>query len=189
MNDLDDTIVRHYSSRLLNDRQIDRILSTNTQRPSEGLRRSNAVQWGLAACLLLAVTIGMHSFGTINERTGSALREAAMNHTRRLDIEFPSTEITILANDMTQLPFNVSLPTFVTEQYSLLGARYCSMSGNLAAHLKLIDRKTNKKISLFMTQMVDDLKYVETDSQEINGVDVRLWREGGLFYAMASASS
>ncbi len=187
MNDLDDAIDQHFGALQLNDDQVERIMRTTQPTVSRRSRR-RFVEWGIAASLLIAVATGVHAFGTIKERTESALREAAMNHTRRLDTEFQAQEIAALDHDMTQLPFNISLPGHLRGRYSVVGARYCSMSGNLAAHVKLIDQQSKQKISLFMTQMVDDLKYIETEREGVNGVDVKLWQEGGLFYALAKAS-
>jgi hypothetical protein len=197
MTDLDKPIRQHFMSQQLEPSQVSRILDSvpDAHSPPEARATSTVariMQWSMAAAVLLAVTVGVHSIGTTSERTEIALREAAMNHATKLNLEFVSEEITELDRDMDQLPFVVSMPGHLDEKFALLGARYCSMRGNLAAHLKLVDRETDKQVSLFMTPMVDEFKRISAERQGVQGVqgvDVRLWHESGMFYALAEAAS
>ena len=111
-----------------------------------------------------------------------------MNHSTRLQLEFEGSTIVEIDKHMSQLPFSVQLPSQFNKQYSVLGARYCTINGELAAHVKFIDRETDKQISLFMTRSVEDLQKINTTTEQVDGVNVSLWNESGLFYAMASRS-
>jgi len=188
MTDLDKAVRQHYKSIRLERNQIDGIIDSAPLRYS----RRPPARWlrvTLAAGVLLAVVGGVHSFGTTSERTQIALREAAMNHTTKLNLEFVTDTVAALDRDMDQLPFPVTMPEQFDEQFAIVGARYCSMRGNLAAHLKLVDRATDKHVSLFMTPMAKDFKWIGTDKRGIEGVDVQLWHERGMFYALAEAAS
>lgn len=194
MTDLDKPIRQHYMSQHLEPDQVSRILDSVPDSHATPDKHSpgtvtRIMQWSMAAALLLAVTVGVHTIGTTSERTEIALREAAMNHATKLNLEFVSEEITELDRDMDQLHFAVSMPDNLDKQFALLGARYCSMRGNLAAHLKLVDRGTDKHVSLFMTPMVDEFKRISAERHGVQGVDVQLWHESGMFYALAEAAS
>jgi peptide methionine sulfoxide reductase MsrA len=142
--------------------------------------------WVAAALLLLSISVGVHEYGTHSERTYRILNEAAMNHSTRLQLEFEASTIVEIDQRMLQLPFKVQLPTAFNKQVSVLGARYCTINGELAAYVKFIDRDTDEQISLFMTRSVDDLQKINATSEQVDGVKVSLWNESGLFYAMAS---
>ena len=86
---------------------------------------------------------------------------------------------------MQQLPFTLVLPDAVSEDVTLIGARYCTLVGNLAAHVKFEDKTSGKPLSLFVTGSTSELKRIQGRSDNLNGVEVELWQEGGLFYALA----
>jgi len=192
VNTLDDQLRDHYRGMLLNSDVIDDMLSSEkNSRFAWFSWQSPQVRFGLsaiAALFLVVFSLGMHDYGTIKERTSSTLYEAAMNHSTRLELEFESENIEVINQNMTQLPFEVALPESFTNTYALLGSRYCTINGELAAHVKFVDEKTAKQVSLFMARSVEDLQGIAATDDKVNGVNVKLWTESGLFYAMASRS-
>jgi len=80
------------------------------------------------------------------------------------------------------------LPGSIDDAFELIGSRYCSLSGELAAHVKLKHTQSGKAVSLFVTSNGMALKDVRTQQTSLEGVDVDLWREGGLFFALAQRS-
>jgi len=124
----------------------------------------------------------------LNEHTERTVREVAMNHTTRLDPEFRGESLAMLDNSMQQLPFTLSLPSTIDTAYKLVGSRYCSLSGELAAHVRLKHAETGKSMSLFVTSNGAALEDVQTQQTTLEGIDVELWREGGLFFALAQRS-
>lgn len=194
MTEIDDRLRDHYREFLLDEHAIQSILDTdststksNSQRkPWQGI--SKGVRWATAAILVISISIGVHDYGSQSERTSRTLNEAAMNHSTRLKLEFKSSDITEINQSMSQLQFAVALPVELSSQLTLQGARYCTINGELAAHLKLVDKLSDKQMSLFMTRSVDDLQSINTTHDRIDGVNVKLWNESGLFYALASRS-
>ncbi|MFT6877232.1 MAG: peptide methionine sulfoxide reductase MsrA [Granulosicoccus sp.] len=192
MTEIDDRLRHYYRSLQLNEAGLQDIAQYDNGRArASGVFASwrlGGVTWVAAAVLLLSVSVGIHEYGTHSERTYRTLNEAAMNHSTRLQMEFEASTIVEIDQHMLQLPFKVKLPTEFNKQYSVLGARYCTISGELAAHVKFIDHETDKQVSLFMTRSVDDLQKINATREQVNGVNVSLWNESGLFYAMASRS-
>lgn len=190
MTEIDDRLRDHYRSLQLNTEELQAIVHSDERKsPIAGLLsywKSAGLAWAAAALLLLSVSVGVHQYGTHTERTYRTLNEAAMNHSTRLQLEFEGSTIVEIDEHMSQLPFKVQLPSEFSKQYSVLGARYCTINGELAAHVKFIDRETDKQISLFMTRSVEDLQKINATSEQVDGVNVTLWNESGLFYAMAS---
>lgn len=192
MTEIDDRLRDHYRALQLNAEDMQAITqSDKRQARFAGVFSAwNSVGflWLAASLLFLSVSVGIHNYGTHTERTIRTVNEAAMNHSTRLQLEFEGDSIVEINQRMSQLPFNVELPSEFNTQYSVVGARYCTINGELAAHVKFIDRDTDKQISLFMTRAVDDLQKINATSEQVDGVNVSLWNESGLFYAMASRS-
>ncbi len=129
----------------------------------------------------------MHNVGVHAERTERALQEVALNHTTRFELEFENDSISKIDDQMTLLPFDLTLPEPLAKQYQVEGARYCSLSGQLAAHVKLIDRSSDKPVSVFMTRASDELGVIDDSEEAVDGVNVRIWRQSGLLYAMVGS--
>lgn len=151
-------------------------------------RRSAFLGAGAACMALLMVSVWLFSGHAELEHTQRTMREAAMNHTTRLEPEFRGQSLAMLDNSMQKLPFSLSLPKSIDSAFELVGSRYCSLSGELAAHIKLKHSETGKPVSLFVTGNGDALRDVRTEQTTLDGVDVELWREGGLFFALAQRS-
>ncbi|MFK7993094.1 MAG: hypothetical protein AB8B87_03090 [Granulosicoccus sp.] len=185
MRDLDEQIQQYYGDRRLSAARLDRVLhSDGVER-----KRRKVLSVGMAACVagLAGSLTGalLYRQGSLSERTRSTMREAALNHVTQLSIEFDASTVAELNQRMQLLPFNVTLPGSLDEDLNLLGARYCTVSGNLAVHLKLINQASRRNVSLFMTPVFDDLEAIEEEGINIDGINVEMWQEQGMFYAMA----
>ncbi len=195
MTDLDDRLKEHYRAQQLPQSVVEEICSADDSRittpgflrPVSELFQSKGLQYALAASLLVVISLGVHGLGMHAERTDRALKEVAMNHSTRFEFEFENNSLAAIDKKMTLLPFDLSLPTPLAEKYQVKGARYCSLSGQLAAHVKLIHRSTNKAISVFVTRAADELNAIDSSREALDGVDVEIWRDSGLLYAMAGS--
>ncbi len=202
MTDLDDRLKKHYNEIRLPDASIDELLNTHSNAATlvRGSKPENSLlatlvsfkwqrmQWAAALCLLVVSGLVMYSAATHSERTERTFREVAMNHATRLDLEFLEDSAPSIDQQMAKLPFSLVLPERLGDNYELLGSRYCSLAGNLAAHVKMRDKNSGKSASLFVTSLTDELKPVNNASSDLNGLDVELFQEGGLFYAFAHQS-
>jgi hypothetical protein len=192
MTEIDDRLRDYYRGLQLDAVDVQSIAGSKEGKTGLGVAfpswRLGGFTWVAAALMLFTISVGIHEYGTHSERTYRTLNEAAMNHSTRLQLEFEGSTIVEIDQNMSQLPFKVQLPTEFNRQYSVLGARYCTINGELAAHVKFIDRETDQQISLFMARSVDDLQEINATSEQVDGVNVSLWNESGLFYAMARRS-
>lgn len=155
----------------------------NAWRASAMSRRSGIV---LAGVLALVITAVFYQKGSVTERTQRTVKEVAMNHVTRLDLEYRDENIAGLNERMHQLPFSLAMPAQLRDDYAPLGSRYCSLAGHLAAHVKLKHVDTGEAVSLFVASLEKDLEALQGETAVVSGVDVEIWHEDGLFFAMAS---
>lgn len=185
MDTLDKHIRAHYEATSLEKDQLHRIMNSG----SAERRVFRVLSGAIAAGVLLLASLAVHHQTSIGERADRTLREAALNHSTRLDLEFTSDQINTLNQQMALLPFTISLPASLDSSYKIVGTRYCTINGKLAAHVKLLDSSSSNAVSIFMTNVDEDLEHLDNKQRMIDGLDVRLWRERGLFYAMAQTTS
>lgn len=145
------------------------------------------LQAGLVCGFLVIISLWMFP-GSDSELSKRTFREVAMNHTTRLEPEFHGTSLAMLDNSMHQLPFNLALPESLDSTYELIGSRYCSLGGVLAAHVRLHNKQSGKPMSLFVTSNSAELEEIQPQQKKLEGVEVEIWREGGLFFALAQRS-
>jgi len=195
MTDIDDRMSEHYHRQSLPDNVIGRMVDyahdvdppLSFAERSLNVLKNNALRFGVAAALLFAVAGMVHNNGVHAERTDRAIKEVAMNHSTRFDLEFENDSVAGIDSQMALLPFDLVLPEPIGQQYEVKGARYCSLSGQLAAHVKLVHRSSDKSLSVFMTRAADELKVIDNSLENVDGVDVKIWRESGLLYAMVGS--
>ncbi len=185
MTKIDDKLVEHFQAQTLPSDRIELILDA-----SRSARRWRfAPAYAVAAMLLLAVVVLAHQRSLVTQRTSLALREAAMNHVTKLQLDVEANGIDALQSGLAELPFDIELPDNpVFAKLALLGGRYCTISGNLAAHLKFSDPESQQQYSLFVTPYAGNLAEMESNTVEMSGIAVNLWRENDIVYAMAKAA-
>ena len=209
MNEQDQRVRDYYENLSMPQDRLDSLLNpenVSAQRSTSALRMGSLkrrlasifsvsnMHWGtwlrvgLACGLLLMVSLWMHNTGLESERMQRTIREVAMNHTTRLEPEYRGESLAMLDNSMQQLPFALVLPKAIDDAYELIGSRYCSLGGLLAAHVRLKDSTSGKPMSLFVTSNSTELEEIRSQQTTLEGVDVELWREGGLFFALAQRS-
>ena len=153
------------------------------------LRSARTSSWGLglAATVLLAFgfgLLGQRSQERAN-RVGVLAAEIALNHHKALalDVETPSYDE--LRQAMPQLDFTPVAPDSLHgSAYELLGARYCSIGGSIAAQLRLRDA-SGRRATLYELRAPEIARGIERAETEVDGLRVSLWREGGLLLGLA----
>ena len=113
-------------------------------------------------------------------------QEVAFNHHKQLASDFTSDSYLHLAGVMDKLDFELKAPVFPDSvDYQLLGARYCSIQGNIAAQLTLRDAQ-GRILTLYITQVNERLAELHNQQQLHADLLIRNWREGALFFSLAS---
>lgn len=157
----------------------------SSNQPDRDRRGALMLRYAMLGVVIAGVGVTMRMAGSMDERGERTLREVAMNHATRLSFEFEGESLAALDTSMNQLPFVLSEPSRLPDDLKVLGSRYCSLSGQLAAHVKLREGKTGRPLSLFVTNSAATLNQLDGESGYVDGVEVELFYEGGLFYALA----
>lgn len=143
----------------------------------------------LAATVILGLALSMFSWDFRRESDWvlRASHEVALNHQKQLETEFSATDFATLRTQMGKLDFVLTAPARLSSaDLHVVGARYCSIQGHLAAQVKLADGK-GRRYTLYQTQgtYANDLGEMRTT---VNSVDILLWNEAGSLFALATST-
>jgi len=140
---------------------------------------------GIAAVLLIAF-VGIHTHLEREGLTARVVAEIAMNHRKDLGVEIASDQFQVVQEKLDKLDFPI-LPARqeLIRNYALVGGRYCSIQGALAAQLKIRDRISGELLTLYVTPLTGELEGIGELAEEVDGVHVRMWRENGRFFGLA----
>jgi len=177
---LDSSVTEYYDQQSISSERLDRILE---ESPSG--RRKKYLGLAIAASLLMMVAgLFTHQARLNTQRTDLVLKEIALNHVSKLQMDAKAETLTDLQTKLSQLPFEIKLPQ--GELYSQLvpvGGRLCTINGKLAAHVKLRNPSNEENISIFLTEYAPKLESMNNLEKVISGVEVKLWREDAYVYA------
>ena len=178
-------LIDYFQSQQISNDRLHAILDD-----TQSIRRKRVVGVALAASVLLMSLVALvHKNILTSQTTDIVLLEAALNHSSKLQMDAEGQSLTELQDKLQELPFDIKLPdSELFQQLALVGGRYCTISGNLAAHIKLSHPETLEQYSLFLTPAAENLKTLESLEGEVSGVDVKLWQEKNVVYTLAAAA-
>lgn len=183
MNDLDRDVRDYYDGQALDEARIDDILQA-----ARGDRRSDRVwYWRIAAVvavLLIAFPV-LHLELTNRDLSERVLGEIAMNHKKQLAVEVAAVDFESLQTGLDRLEFPIRPPKALVGGMELVGGRYCSIQGSLAAQIKMRDPASGEIRTLYATTLNPDLETVGGQSAVHDGVAISLWTEQGVFFGLA----
>jgi anti-sigma factor RsiW len=136
---------------------------------------------------LLIAFVGLQNHLESSALKERVLAEVAMNHRKQLDVEFVADQYLQLQQELDRLDFSiVPKGSALTRNYRLVGGRYCSIQGQLAAQLKVEDKMSGEWLTLYIAPLNDELQRLSSSDQTHSGVYIRLWQEDERFFALAS---
>ncbi|MBV1880811.1 MAG: hypothetical protein KUG82_04220 [Pseudomonadales bacterium] len=114
--------------------------------------------------------------------------EVAYNHNKRMNVELESTNLTAIGDYLDRLDFSlIQSRVMDSARFSLVGGRYCSIQGELAAQLKIKDNETGELLTFYQFKRPKDF-HIETVIQKRSaGALVKVWQEGDLLMSLAGA--
>ena len=184
---LEAALRRHYRGKSLPAARIDEILDAGALATS---RRSSVYYWFTAVAAAFVVGfVGVHT-AMQHSRTQAVYREIAMNHRKQLAVEVAAPRYEQVQSGLPRLDFSVTPnpgASAVTD-HVLIGGRYCSILGGLAAQLKLEDRASGEPLTLYVTPLTDGLADMAPSQAVVDGVAISTWREDARFFALARDS-
>ena len=192
---MDDSIRDYYRGKALPDDRVEAILTSSSASPSRepaeggtGHRRVGRLYWlsGIAATLAVGL-FGIHLALVRATLADSVLREIAMNHRKGLAVEVAADRYDLIQEKLDRLGFPVRPgDAGLLSGYELVGGRYCSINGGLAAQLKVRDRDTADLLTLYVTDLTETLDSIGAGERVFEGMRIRLWTEDSRFFALAT---
>ena len=200
MQDLDDRIRAHYSSRSLDPATLERLMDATLRESDRTLMgaapgagsQGRGILGGnglLAAAALIVFVIGLLYIQTLPPGIPHSVAvQIAKNHKKHLDPEFRTGDYASLVQSMSRLDFAPVEPQRLREpRYRLVGARYCSVGGQIAVQCSLLDVQ-GRYVTLYEFRPGEVYARLEDSTFDIDGVSVRVWREGPLVMGLAENS-
>jgi len=185
---LRDDLRDYYLAKKPSPATLDRLLAMEaaTQQRKSRVRPVGRLVLAAAALVLLAsslwVVLGPWQSGTIAR---SIADEVALNHRKNLTADFEIESYGQLSQAMDKLDFSLVEPALAGEEsLRLVGARYCSIRGQLAAQLRL-ETAAGEPVTLYQTAMTRDLERVGATQFRSDGLSIELWHENGVFMGLA----
>jgi len=189
MVDIDRSVKAYYEQNKLNEEQLQKLtamqddvpVSQQQAPPKQWLRSSALAAASITLAVMLFIVNGQSDAG-IAERVA---QEVAMNHNKALAVEYQTNSYEVLSQSMDKLDFKLRAPTAaLNEGLALIGGRYCSIQGELAAQIKMVD-EAGRVYTLYQTRSNDMLQVINADRIQSAQVNIRLWQEQGLLFALA----
>ena len=187
MTDLESHLQEHYARARLSDARIEQILAAAPARATPP-RVWYARLGSLAAALVIGLG-GLHFHLVERDIAARVLAEVAMNHGKQLDVEIASGDIAVVAAALDRLDIHLRPSGQWPARYALLGGRYCSIQGGLAAQLKLRDQETGDLHTLYATRLTSDLETVVDTATTYDNVGITFWRDGDVFFTLAGGET
>ena len=106
----------------------------------------------------------------------------------KISSEIVSSSFVEVASKLNKLDFQLIRPERLKELgLELIGGRYCSIQGHIAAQLHLKDIKTGSRFTLYQVPHSKDWpeESLNNFNAAIDGVEVSMWVEKGLLLALA----
>ncbi|MCG8417779.1 MAG: hypothetical protein MJE77_07530 [Proteobacteria bacterium] len=150
--------------------------------------RRRAVVAGMMAAAGVAALVALRLAAspgpiTADQRALLIAEEIAMNHRKRLDVEFRTPVYPELAGAMDKLDFEPQPSR--SDHYNLIGGRYCSIQGSIAAQLKLADNN-GRFHTLYQTRWKPAYSGLPERRIATGDVEVQFWREADILFGLAS---
>ncbi|MEM7033935.1 MAG: hypothetical protein AAF629_30615 [Chloroflexota bacterium] len=140
-----------------------------------------------AAVLLLFFGLGLFTYQAYdtNQKLESVAAEIALNHAKRFDTEFDTSNIASLTTVMHLLDFAPVHPRKMQfETYHIMGARYCTIDSSIAVQVHLED-EAQQAYTLYQFRESNALQIERETIIDVAGIKVTLWKEGEVIMGLA----
>lgn len=186
-----------YSGQQLEPDQLAKLLEMQSQpsSPSHESAPSKTSSWhkwrlpqtALSACVLI-LAVGLWTSVPLINSSRDIVEEIASNHLQPLQLDVGSSSLEEVDRNLSHLSFSlIKSARMESKQWKLLGGRYCTIQGQLAAQLKLLNKESQKIVTLYQSAILpkSDKSLNEKTLLSDTGVEVSIWWEDGVMLALA----
>ncbi len=188
--DIDKTVRDFYLNQKLSADKVQRILKQGEAQP----RRSGTTWWqywvpvAAAAAIVMAFSFQMGRSYDDEEFFFDVAGEIAMRHNGNKNFEVQTASFEDAQEGLKELAFSVTplVKQKLLSAYEVIGARYCQLQGQQAAHLQVKNRKTGALCTLYIASLRGPLSSLKSLDREIdleaNHVDI--WEDSNRLFAL-----
>ena len=188
---LDQRIKRHYAEQGLDENKLALLVAQAALVKTGGKPAQR--RWHLAS-VLAVVVLGFSAWWAWQPFYDQgawpirAAQEIALNHKKQLREEFVASDFNGLRDQMGKLDFTLAEPDRLRSLgLRVIGARYCSIQGHLAAQIQLSGAQ-GRRYTLYQTHVTDQVKPGFEQATTVEDIEIVQWREGALFFGLATTA-
>lgn len=189
--DLKRSVIEHLEAKRLDEAQLRELEKLQLGGRSWLRVRQRRIQFVVAACILLVLTAVFLRPDTA-ELAGEIADEVALNHLKQRPLEVRGTDVATMQSYFDELDFRLVQTSLLTSvRNRMLGGRYCSIQGVMAAQLRL--RDDAGRIKTLYQVPYDASRFGAIPNvaagapptvTQVRGLTVELWVEKGLLFAL-----
>lgn len=189
----------------MNEQEIDktvRDLFLSQKLPAEKVQRildqsqsqSKTVWWkywmpvAAAAALVMALSFQLARNQSSEEFYFDVAGEIAMRHNNYDSFDVQATSFNGVQEELKDLAFSVTplVKQKLLSAYEVLGARYCQLQGQQAAHVQVKNRKTGALCTLYIASLKGSLSSLKTldKSVDLEANQVDIWEDSDRLFAL-----
>ena len=147
------------------------------------------MQWALSGGVGFLVATVLLSFIYLGNNESLTLRiakEVSYNHSKQMPSEILSDDYALVGSSLDRLDFAVKESSRIGQLYALVGGRYCSIQGHIAAQLKLQSKSDQNDLTLYQFKVPDNFELSQgTHTEYVGDVEVKIWKESNIGFALA----
>lgn len=189
---LKEQVKKYFDAHSLSEDQIQKLLERQKKAKEEIKLKKLQVYAGLAVSVASLLVVSTYLF--LNDQSELNIEhfpeEIAYHHNKQMSSEYKASSIKGLKKHLTKLDFSLADSELLPEsEWEVLGARYCSLQGRLAAQIKIRNTREGEIYTLYQMDLPDNLDSKFTPFDEFHdGVRVRIWSEKGLLFGLAGGT-
>lgn len=196
---VDKAIKRHYQQQTLSPEAMARMVAMadsldQNKRQKKKVRFWRRRWWlqrnvSLAASMVIALLVVSWVWESNTQLLADVAQEVALNHNKHMASEYIADDFQRLASVMDKLDFNLVFPARLQQAgYQVIGARYCSIQGGIAAQVKL-RAGDGEQVTLYQTKLNGELAALDGQRYVTDNVSVQTWQDGDVFFGLASTAT
>ncbi len=180
-----------FLAQTLSDKAVNAILEQGAAVKAAGAKRSLWRPWlpiAAAAAVVMLFAFQAAQRYDVSEFADQVAGEIAMRHygDRPLDVEAHSFDA--VQEGLSDLAFSVTpaVRQGLLSAYEILGARYCSLEGQPAAHMRVRNRVSGAFCTLYVTSMKGKLSSLKSLDREVRlkASEVTMWEDSNRLFAL-----
>ncbi|MBI4237551.1 MAG: hypothetical protein HY696_03925 [Deltaproteobacteria bacterium] len=189
------TIQNHFDQYQLSGEQLRRLREIQSRATLPRfdsflkVRRVSVAFVSVVAFLVIGVIGTLAWWQPWNRSTSisSLASEIAYHHNKQMVMEIESPSTSAVRAYLSKLDFPlIESERFPSTDWELVGGRYCSLKGHIAAQLRIRNKNSGKNVTFYQLLMPKEMPDLDGTFEVFEqGVRVELWKERGLLLGTA----